>query len=319
MNRIKRNLLLSALLLILFNGGLLAQTPKATLPLPEKENMNFIVASDMGRRGESEQQTIANIIGQVVTDANIQFIAVAGDPIHDHGVQSTTDPEWQLKFENIYTAPSLQQLPFYVVSGNHEYKGSVQAILDYSSVSKRWNAPARYFSIHQPIGTTGQTALLVFIDTAPLINKYRESNSSSDAGLQSIEKQLTWLDSVLVVSKDRWKIVIGHHPVYAATEKDEDERADMQNRIAPILEKRGADLYVCGHIHNFQHIKHASHQVNYVVNSSASKSRTVNPIDGTLFCSGDPGFTVCSLSKTDATLYFVNHKKETIYQYTIKK
>ena len=107
---------------------------------PEKlpgNALNFMVASDMGRRGVSEQQNVSNVMGELAELDNIAFIAVAGDPIHDDGVKSTDDPEWNLKFENIYTAPSLQKIPWYVVSGNHEYHGSVQAILDYSKQSTR--------------------------------------------------------------------------------------------------------------------------------------------------------------------------------------
>ena len=106
------------------------------------ETLTFIVASDMGRRGVSEQKNIAEIMGRFAEQNRIDFVAVAGDPIHDQGVQSVTDEEWQLKFENVYNAESLQKLPFHVVSGNHEYRGNVQAILDYSDVSGRWNAPA---------------------------------------------------------------------------------------------------------------------------------------------------------------------------------
>jgi hypothetical protein len=62
--------------------------------------------------------------------------------------------------------------------------------------------------------------------TTPLIDKYR-IDEYSDAGEQDMERQLYWVDSVLVASNDRWTFVIGRHPVYADTEKPEDERTDM--------------------------------------------------------------------------------------------
>jgi len=289
---------------------------------PEKLSdnaINFMVASDMGRRGVSEQKNIATLMGKEAEYNLINFIAVAGDPIHDDGVKSTEDSEWKDKFENIYTASSLMNIPWYVVSGNHEYHGSVQAILDYSKLSARWKAPARYYSIEKSIGETGKKCLFVFIDTAPLIDKYRTEGSYSDAGKQDIEKQLRWIDSTLVVSKDRWKIIIGHHPVYADTDKAEAERSDMQKRVGVILENRKADLYICGHIHNFQHIKPEGKTVNYVVNSSASQSRTVKRTDGTLFCNPNPGFTLCSVSEENLSFSFIDHKGETVYKYLIKK
>ena len=289
---------------------------------PEKlagNTLNYIVASDMGRRGISEQKNIAVLMGKEADLNPINFIAVAGDPIHDNGVKSTSDSEWKDKFENIYTAQSLMNIPWYAVSGNHEYHGSVQAILDYSKISDRWKAPARYYSIEKCIGKSRKKCLFVFIDTAPLIDKYRSDSGYSDAGKQDFEKQLRWIDSTLVSSNDRWKIVIGHHPVYADTEKTITERTDMQKRLGIILENRKADIYICGHIHNFQHIKPEGKAVNYIVNSSASESRKVNKTDGTLFCNPDPGFTLCSVSKSNFTFFFINHKGESVYKYTVKK
>jgi 3',5'-cyclic AMP phosphodiesterase CpdA len=161
--------------------------------------------------------------------------------------------------------------------------------------------------------------LFVFIDTAPLIDKYREEKSYSDAGKQDMDKQLKWLDSTLVSSNDKWKIVIGHHPVYADTQKNEIERTDMQKRVGVILENRKADLYICGHIHNFQHIKPMGKTVNYVVNSSACESRKVNNTEGTIFRSPNPGFTVCSVTSESFAFFFVNNKGENVYKYIMQK
>jgi predicted phosphodiesterase len=199
----------------------------------------------------------------------------------------------------------------------------VQAILDYSGVSERWNAPARYYSMEYPVGRK-QKALFVFIDTAPLIDKYRkdegdEDGKYSDAGEQSIERQLYWLDSTLVASNGRWKIVIGHHPVYADTDKEASERTDMQERVGTILENRKADFYISGHIHNFQYIKPEGKTVNYIVNSSASQSRKVKPIEGTVFCNGDPGYSVFSVSRDSVRFSFVNHTGETVYRGAVGK
>jgi len=280
---------------------------------PEDKAINFIVASDMGRREKSEQQNIADLMGQRAEKHLIDFVAVAGDPIHDDGVASITDSEWQLKFENVYTAQSLQAIPFYVVPGNHCYRGSVQAIIDYSNISDRWNAPARYFSIEKPLGKK-QKALFVFIDTTPLIDKNRTDEDFTDIGQQSVERQLFWLDSTLVSSKGRWKFVIGHHPVYAGTDKPESERKDMRKRVGKILEKRKADFYISGHIHNFQHIQPAGKTVNYIVNSSAAAGRSVQATEGTVFCSDNPGFTVFTVSRDSVWFSFVNHTGETIYR-----
>ena len=288
-------------------------------PAPRTKTVNFIVASDMGRREESEQQNIAALLARQVEESKIDFVAVAGDPIHDEGVKSVDDEEWKLKFENVYTAEALQKVPFYVASGNHEYRGSIQAILDYSQKSERWNAPARYYSMERPIGKGEQKALFIFIDTTPLIDRYRVEEGYSDAGSQDRERQLYWLDSTLFTSTSQWKFVIGHHPIYADTEKSVGERTDMQKRVGELIEKRKVDFYISGHIHNFQYIKPVGKTVNYIVNSSASLSREVSPIEATVFCSRDTGFSVFTVTAESVIFSFVNHTGDMIYRKTIVK
>ena len=82
------------------------------------------------------------------------------------------------------------------------------------------------------------TIRVVWIDTAPLIDKYRnEKETYPDACKQDYQQQLAWIDSVLTSAKEDWIIVAGHHPIYAETPKDESERLDMQARLDPILRK----------------------------------------------------------------------------------
>jgi Icc-related predicted phosphoesterase len=277
----------------------------------------FIVTSDMGRHGVSEQQRIAALLSLHTELADIDFLVVAGDPIHDDGVTSVDDEEWKVKIENVYASASLHAIPWYVVSGNHEYNGSVPAILAYSDVSGRWNAPARYFSFTKKIGACDEECLFIFIDTTPLIDKYRYDEDRSDAGQQDMAAQLEWIENTLASSSANWKIVIGHHPVYAKTNKEVSERTDMQERVGVLLEKHDVDFYICGHIHNFQHISPTGSNVHYVVNSSASQSREVHEIDeveGVIFANPDPGYSVFTVSADSVVFSFVNHTGETVYR-----
>ena len=62
----------------------------------------------------------------------------------------------------------------------------------------------------------------------------------------------------------------------------------MQKRLDPILRKHKVDIYACGHIHNFQHLRVPGSDIDYVVNSAGSLSRKVKPVEGTQFCSPEP-------------------------------
>jgi len=279
---------------------------------------NFIVANDLGRNGFYDQKPIAQSMGIFAHHHDIEFVAAAGDIHHFNGVASVTDPLWMTNYELIYDHPELM-LDWYAILGNHEYRGNTQACLDYSKISRRWIMPSRYYTIVKEIDDS-TTMRLVFIDTAPLIQKYRDEQIDyPDAYKQNDLAQLQFIDSVLSVSKETWKIVIGHHPVYAYTKKDESERLDMQKRVDPILRKHKVDFYFNGHIHNFQHIKISDSPVDYITNSSASLSRKVEKTEGTQFCSELSGFAVCSVESTKFTVNFMNKNGESIYTYTRTK
>ena len=210
-------------------------------------------------------------------------------------------------------------LPWYPLLGNHEYEGNTQAVIDYSKVSRRWDMPARYYS--KTFKTAQNTEVLVlWIDTPRLIDKYRNNPAEfADAQLQSIEEELDWLKSTLENSNAKWKIVMGHHPVYGGTYKSDSERGDLQERLQPILDYSKVDIFIGGHLHNFQHLQVEGSDIDYFVNTSASQTRKVDPIKGQLFGSSDSGFTLCTVKDNELIITFVNKEGKIIYRYSRNK
>jgi hypothetical protein len=275
---------------------------------------NFIVANDLGRNGYYDQKSIAEQMGLYTEKEDIEFVAAVGDTHHFDGIASTSDPLWLTNFEWIYSHPGLM-LDWYPALGNHEYRGNTQACLDYGKISRRWIMPGRYYTMVKEVDDS-TTLRLVFIDTAPLIDKYRKDKESyPDAYKQSMEKQLHFIDSVLGASNETWTVVLGHHPVYAYTTKSDSERTDLQARLDPLLKKHEVDFYFAGHIHNFQHIKQEDSPVHYIVNSSGSLSRPVQKTTGTQFCSDLSGFTICSVSHSTFGVNFIDAKGKVIYSF----
>lgn len=274
--------------------------------------LNFYLANDLGRNGYYDQKPIAELMGKMAEAIDIEFVVAAGDVHHFEGVRSVHDPLWMTNYELIYSHPDLM-LPWYPILGNHEYRGNTQAVIDYSGISARWQMPARYYT--KVMEEDGATIRLVMIDTPPLLDKYRKDTEKyPDASKQDIDKQLVWLDSVLTSAKEDWVIVVGHHPIYADTDKNESERADMQKRVDSILRKHGnVDMYVCGHIHNFQHIRKPDSQIDYVVNTSGSLAREVKAIDGTQFCSNATGFSLITVDKKELCLYMMDKEGKVLH------
>lgn len=312
MNMKIKNLLLLAL--IAFSALATAQITDYT---PFDKKLNFYIANDLGRNGYYDQKPIAELMGTMGEEIGPEFIIAAGDVHHFEGVRSIHDPLWMTNFELIYSHPELM-IDWFPVLGNHEYRGSTQAVIDYTNVSRRWTMPARYYT--RAFEEKGITLRVVWLDTAPLIDKYRNDTATyPDAYRQDMNRQLAWADSVLAAAKEDWVIVVGHHPIYAETPKDASERGDLQARLDPVLKKHNVDMYICGHIHNFQHIRQAGSKIDYVVNSSASLSRKVKAIKGTEFCSPEPGFSVCSADKKELNLRMIDKKGNILYTVNRKK
>ena len=279
--------------------------------------LNFFLANDLGRNGYYDQKPIAELMGNMAEQIDIECVIAAGDVHHFEGVRSVSDPLWMTNYELIYSHPELM-IPWYSILGNHEYRGNTQAVIDYTNVSARWNMPARYYT--KTFENDGVSVRLIMLDTAPLISKYRKDTEQyPDACKQDLDRQLAWADSVLTVAKEDWVLVIGHHPIYAETPKNNSERSDMQNRLDTILRKHRVDMYLCGHIHNFQHIRMPGNNIDYIVNSSASLSREVKPIKGTLFCSGEPGFSLITADKNSLSLHMIDKEGKVIHTANRKK
>ena len=315
MNSLRKNIITLFMALFVVTVSF-AQTPESWKAL--EKPLNFYLANDLGRNGYYDQKPIAELMGNMAENVDIECVIAAGDVHHFEGVRSVNDPLWMTNYELIYSHPELM-IPWYAILGNHEYRGNTQAVIDYSAVSARWNVPDRYYTF--AMENDGVTVRFVMVDTAPLLDKYREDTEKyPDACKQDMNKQLAWIDSVLTAAKEDWVLVVGHHPIYAETGKDDSERLDLQKRLDSVLRKhKNVDMYLCGHIHNFQHIRKADSNIDYVVNTSGSLSRKVKPVDGTKFCSGETGFSLISVDKKELNLHMINKEGKVIYTVTRKK
>ena len=291
------------------------QTPADWAKL--EKSVNFYVANDLGRNGYYDQKPIAELMGRMAETVGIECVAAPGDVHHFEGVRSTQDPLWMTNYELIYSHPELM-LDWFPTCGNHEYRGNTQAVLDYSGVSARWNMPAKYYT--KVLEDDGVTVRLVFIDTTPLIDKYRKDSAQyPDVQLVDPDAEVRWIDSVLRVSPEKWKIVVGHHPMYTYDDKDDIEQENMRARLEQIFQRNGVDAYFCGHIHTFQHIRTGKDSIDYVVNTSASKQRSPQRGPLTQYASENSGFGLLSFDEGVMHYTLVNSRGELEYEIERRK
>eukprot|EP00929_Paragymnodinium_shiwhaense_P036041 TRINITY_DN19366_c0_g1_i1.p1 TRINITY_DN19366_c0_g1~~TRINITY_DN19366_c0_g1_i1.p1 ORF type:complete len:354 (+),score=101.33 TRINITY_DN19366_c0_g1_i1:67-1128(+) len=220
----------------------------------------------LGGYHEANQKAVAAQMGKTAEDLGAKFIINTGDNFYYCGVKTITDDQWKTDFEDVFTADSLS-VPWYGVLGNHDYAYEVAPQLQYKSPNKdRWVMPDRNYT--KRIQLSGDQYLtLVFIDSNPCIQNYRNDNPkdwdpcSGEYGeckdnpdnechfhahilSQDCSGQYDWLESTLNnVPKDDWLIAVGHH------EADQINVEDMTG----LLQKRGINMYFNGHTHALKH------------------------------------------------------------------
>lgn len=265
---------------------------------------SFLVIGDWGRDGAGYQTAVATQMATEAAKIHAAFVVSVGDNFYEEGVQTSHDNQFKTSFEDIYKAQSLQ-IPWYVAIGNHDYHGNVDAEVDYSKVDPRWHMPARYFTVHQKIDDT--TSLdLFFLDTSPFVTQYRTEDKykSHVAGIDT-KAQVKWLDSALAASTAKWKMVVGHHPIYSASPKH-GNTPELIAAIQPLLVKYHAQVYLCGHDHNLQHL-HLGH-VDYFVSGGGSEARTAGHGAHTVWSATSPGFLAVEMTAASLRAQFINQR-----------
>ena len=281
---------------------------------PAAATLNFVLIGDWGRAGRDHQRDVADQLGQTAASIGSRFTVSLGDNFYEAGVTGLNDPQWQSSFEQIYTAPSLQS-PWQVILGNHDYRGNVQAQLDYGHGSARWRLPARYYQVTETL-PDGAKADFFYIDTSPFIHYYL-GTPTNIAG-QDTAAQLAWLDRALSTSNARWKIVIGHHPIYTALADEpgyDHDQPDMIARVNPILQAHKVPIYINGHDHTLQVVQMGG--ITYVTNGAGSATYPPGaPIRGG-FASGAHGFMTCRLNAARLDFALIDMNGNSLYAQSI--
>jgi 3',5'-cyclic AMP phosphodiesterase CpdA len=204
-----------------------------------------------------------------------------------------------------------------VALGNHDYKGNVQAEIDYSQISRRWNMPSRYYAVHKKINDT-TAADFYIIDTSPFQTAYYKTDEHKVVG-QDTARQMRWIDSCITNSRSRWKLVFGHHPVYSSGSAHGKETGDMEARFAAFFDKKGVDAYFCGHDHNFEHLKPERSHVNYFVCGTVEVRPMGELLASSKFAKSVPGFTKVSLNHDAMQVTMIDTAGVEIYKAKVTK
>lgn len=288
------------------------QTPE---PLPKASNYNFFIISDMGETLHYGNDSVAAILNKLAPVVQPRFIISSGDFFHNDGVKSVEDSLWPLMTAKIFASPFMK-VDVYPIDGNHEYIGNPQAPVDYSAINPHWKMEARDYTFVKKIDST-TSVRFVMIDTSPFVEKYKNDPKYHSVKLQDWRKTVVFLDSVLRVSHEEWKIVVGHHPIYTS-DFGQGSTYELIKYIDPLLKKYKVDMYFSGHIHKFEHV-HRDGFDYFTTTNGGSVPRIATPWFYTRFVKKTLGFTVCSVSKDQFSVYFVNKSGNVVYTFHKKK
>jgi len=238
---------------------------------PGAKVVRLLAIGDTGE-GNAGQNAVADRMSEkCIAIGGCDAVLVNGDNFYDNGVENVDDPLWKVAFEDPYTRPGLEGVPFYAVLGNHDHgptsTGNAQAQVDYSSLplgsgpgmrpSEKWHMPAAWYDV-----VIGHVHLFG-VDTVDFLNGTQKNEMSAK----------------IAASNATWKILFGHHPRYTSGEHFWD------NNLLGIaglwsFQKAlycGVDMFMAGHDHDLEFIDKGRDgdcpNTYFVISGAGSKTR----------------------------------------------
>jgi hypothetical protein len=209
--------------------------------LPEAAgSFRFAVIGDTGTGGKAQRE-IAVRLDQLHREVPFQTVLMLGDNIY--GGQKPSD--LRAKFERPYAELLEAGVRFYAVLGNHDQP----AQRTYS----QFNMGGRSYYSFQP---------------HPNVRFVGLDSNRMDQG------QLNWLDGELAESREDWKIVFLHHPIYSSGARH-GSNLKLRRSLEPLFIKHGVALALAGHDHFYERTK-PQNGVWYFVAGGAAKLRAGN-------------------------------------------
>ncbi|OKH43496.1 metallophosphoesterase [Calothrix sp. HK-06] len=181
----------------------------------------FVSVADTGT-GADGQYAVAKAMTNYHAQNPYDLVVLAGDNIYTNGEIEKINSV----FERPYAELLKKGVKFQAALGNHDIRtanGDLQ--LKYAA----FNYGGRYY-------TYNRGAVQFFV---------LDTNGNAD-----FKTQLSWLDTELSKSKAPWKIVYGHHPIYASGVYG--SNPEFIKTFTPIFTKHNVQLYINGHEHHYE-------------------------------------------------------------------
>lgn len=261
------------------------------------DQLTFAVFGDSGR-GELashgyHQQSVADAMLSVCREGNrdqCRFALIAGDLIYDDGVRDVWDRKFTLFFEKIYK--KFGAMPFYGSPGNHDHKGNLISLVEYSWFSDRWRMPHRWYNVP----ALPEWIKISAIDTTEIIGEGEDKDAW--------RRQMEFLaGSFCQDHGEVFRLLFGHHPPRSGGKHG--DQGDMQRFLAELYERCPFHIYFAGHDHHQEHIRVEEDGYDVVIQGAGGTAiRGVEPYAGQRFARAAHGFSLVEARPEMLDLYF---------------
>jgi len=299
--------------------------------------LSFLVMGDWGGQDGAPfttgpERDMAEAMNEAAARLDANFALALGDNFYHYGVKSVDDPRFETTFEQCFTGEALtdaSNFTFHVIAGNHDHRGSVQAQIDYTAKSKRWNFPANYYSFSKT-APDGATVDFVMIDTILLAgNSQVDDENGTWTSLpgshlpgpeneEAAQNQMDWIRETLEKSAADYIIVAGHYPVHSVAEHGPTKQ--MQAEPFPFLRDYRVSAYLCGHDHSGQHIDVGDGVQYHVIGSAHGGDAiwwhmgSVSKDQMKFRTAADGGFAIVSASKQGLRIQHADETGKILYE-----
>ncbi|MFM5979248.1 MAG: metallophosphoesterase family protein [Sphaerospermopsis kisseleviana] len=225
---------------------------------PKDLLLRFVSVADTGT-GAKGQYAVARAMNFYHQKNPYNLVILAGDNIYNNGEIEKIEAV----FERPYQPLLKKGVKFYACLGNHDIRtdnGVPQ--VNYPG----FNMQGRYYTFLR------DNVQFFALDT----------NGNADW-----KNQLIWLEKELSLSKAAWKIVFGHHPIYASGVYG--SNANFIKVFTPLFKKYGVQLYINGHEHHYERTR-SINGTTYLICGAGAGNRSVGRSEWTEYSTSNLSF-----------------------------
>lgn len=232
------------------SGAIVQSQSKGSAPLAATEmqsfhtypgatgTITFGVIGDSGT-GDATQATMA----QVLTNLKPNLVLHTGDVVYPRGADCFYQSRFYQPYQNLISA-----VPFYPTLGNHDLKSQ--------------QGKAYFTTFALPANNPEQSERFYSFDAGSVHFVSLDSELYHGDGDVTAQQQKSWLEHDLASTKQPWKVVYLHRPLYSSGEHGGD--STIRDDLAPVFAKYHVNVVFAGHDHDYERF-HPIDGVTYIV------------------------------------------------------